>query len=181
MKTLMITTVAAASALLLAAPALAQSSGPWSLSPSFYGNLGYSNYDDKSDTSAATARLGVRADKYFGVEAEASTGFATGQTHAYGDTAHVRLNDGYAGYAVGYLPVLPNADLFAKVGYGATDSKITGVNYSFGETRSGVAYGAGGQYFFNGPNGVRLDYTRMDYGPTTGDSNVWSLGYVRKF
>ena len=44
-----------------------------------------------------------------------------------------------------------------------------------------LAYGGGGQYFFSGPNGVRVDYTRMQYGPTVGDSNVWSLGYVRKF
>lgn len=183
MKTLMITASAAsaAAAVLAAAPALAQPDGgqPWS--PSFYGTLGYSNFDDRSDTSAITGRLGARAGKYFGVEGEGSVGVATGQTHAYGGTDHVRLNGEYAGYAVGYLPLRPNADLFARVGYGATDATVTSPTDSFGNHRSGVTYGAGAQYFFSGPNGVRADYTRMEYGPTRGDSNVWSLAYVRKF
>jgi hypothetical protein len=177
MKTVLIT-AAAAAALLAAAPAMAQGTDA---TPSFYGDLGYANFDDHADTSALTGRLGAKIGKYFGVEGEAAAGFATGDTHAFGGTDHVRLNDEYAGYAVGFLPVAPNADLFARVGYGATDSHIASATAAFGESRSGVAYGAGAQYFFNGPNGVRFDYTRMDYGPTTGQSDTWSLAYVRKF
>jgi hypothetical protein len=172
---------AAVAVLAAAAPAMAQTGDAASTSPSLYGSLGYSNFDDNSDTSAVTGQLGVRAGKYFGAEGEGSIGFATGQTHVFGGADHVRLNDEYAGYAVGYLPVLPNADLFARVGYGATDARITSPTASASNYRDGVAYGAGGQYFFNGPNGVRVAYTRMDYGPTTGDSNVWSMAYVRKF
>lgn len=178
MKTFLIT-AAAAAAVLAAAPALAEPAS--ATAPAFYGALGYSNFDDNSDTSAVSGRLGVRAGKYFGAEGEAAFGFATGQTHAYGGTDHVRLNNEYAGYAVGYLPVLSNADLFARVGYGATNATVTAQGADYGNFRSGVTYGAGGQYFFNGPNGVRVDYTRMNYGPTTGDSDVWSLAYVRKF
>lgn len=151
------------------------------MAPSFCGMLGYSKFDDRSDSSALAGRLGVRAGKYFGGEGEGAVGVATGQTHAYGGTDRVRLNGEYAGYAVGYLPVAHNADLFARVGYGATDAKITTPAGSFGNHRSGVTYGAGARYLFSGPNGVRDDYTRMNYGPTTGDSNVWSLAYVRKF
>ncbi|MDR3513438.1 MAG: outer membrane beta-barrel protein [Caulobacteraceae bacterium] len=181
MKTFVIT-AAAAAALLAAAPAMAQPADESLVyAPSFYGNLGYSNFNSNSDTGAITGRLGARFGKYLGVEGEAAAGFATGQTHAYGGTDHVRMNDEYAGYAVGYLPLRPNIDLLARIGYGAMDSHVTGVDYAFGQTRSGVAYGVGGQYFFNGPNGVRLDYTRMDFGPTTANSNTWSLAYVRKF
>lgn len=181
MKSLVITAAAAAAALFAAAPVMAQTA-PSTYGPQLYGNLGYSNYDDHSDTSAVTGRLGARFGRYLGVEGEAGTGFATGDTHVYGDTAHVRLNGEYAAYAVGYLPVMPNADLFARIGYGATDSTVTGSTYQFGQYRQGVAYGAGGQYFFNNsPNGVRVDYTRMDYGPTTGQSDTWSLAFVRKF
>jgi hypothetical protein len=174
------TAVATLVALGLAAPATAEQA--WAVTPSsFYGNLGYSNFENHSNTSAVTARLGVRPIKYFGVEGEGAVGFATGQTHAFGGTDHVRLNTQYAGYAVGYLPVAQNADVFARVGYGATDAHISGPVIDSGNFRAGVAYGAGGQYFFGGPNGVRVDYTRMAYGPTTGDSNVWSMAYVRKF
>jgi outer membrane immunogenic protein len=179
MKIVLIAATSAA-ALLAAVPAMAQPElGP--MTPQIYGALGYGNFDDHSDTSAVQGRLGVRAGKYFGVEGEAATGFATGQTHVLGGDDHVRLKGEYAGYAVGYLPVLPNADLFARVGYGATDTEVTGPGLDVGNYRSGVTYGAGAQYFFNGPNGVRADYTRMDFGPTTGQSNVWSLAYVRKF
>jgi outer membrane immunogenic protein len=178
MKTFSI--IAAAGVLALAAaPALAQPGE--GMSPSLYGTLGYTNLDDNSDTSAISGRLGARVGKYFGVEGEVAGGVSTGQTHVYGGTADVRMRDQYAGYAVGYLPVAHNADLFARVGYGATDSKITGPIGGFDNYRAGVAYGAGGQYFFSGPNGIRADYTRMEYGPTVGDSNVWSLAYVRKF
>jgi hypothetical protein len=180
MKPLLIT-AAAAAAVLAAAPAMAQPGADSSLSPAFYGTLGYSNFDDNADTGAVTGRLGTRIGKYFGLEGEVSAGVATGDTHAYGGTAHVRLNDEYAGYAVGYLPVAANADLFARVGLGASDSRISDQGVSVGNNRSGVAYGAGGQYFFSGANGVRVDYTRMNYGATVGDSNVWSLAYVRKF
>jgi len=180
MKTFMTLAAAGAAVLLGAAPALAQD-GDASLAPSFYGALGYSNFDSRSDTSAVTGRFGARAAKYFGIEGEGAVGVATGQTHAYGGTDHVRLNDEYAGYAVGYLPLRSNVDLFARVGYGATDAKITTPVSNFGNHQSGVTYGAGAQYFFSGPNGVRADYTRMNYGTTTADSNVWSLAYVRKF
>jgi outer membrane immunogenic protein len=180
MKTLLVT-ASAAVALLAAAPALAQPADGPTLPASFYGTLGYSNLDDHSDISAVTGRLGTRIGQHFGLEGEVSTGIATDTTGAFGDRAHVRLQDQYAAYAVGYLPVAPNADLFARVGLGATDARINGPSESFGENRTGVAYGVGGQYFFNGPNGVRADYTRMNFGPTTGDSNLWSLAYVRKF
>jgi hypothetical protein len=168
-------------ALALGAPAMAQPDDSWMGPAKAYGTLGYSNFEDHSNTSAVTGRLGVRAGRYLGVEGEGSVGVATGQTHAFGGTDHVRLNGEYAGYAVGYLPVAHNADLFARVGYGATSAHISDPVVSEGRFRAGVAYGAGGQYFFQGPNGVRVDYTRMNYGPTTGDSNVWSMAYVRKF
>lgn len=183
MKTLLIAgAFGAATVLAAAAPVLAQpADGPWAFQPTYYGNLGYSNFDDHSNTSAITGRLGVRANRYFGIEGEGAVGVATGSTYLGGDKYHVRLNDEYAGYAVGYLPVAHNADLFARVGYGASDAHISGPLIDTGNFRSGVTYGAGGQYFFSGPNGVRVDYTRMAYGPTYDDSNVWSVAYVRKF
>jgi len=178
MKTLLIAGAALAS-LAAAVPAMAQPENPYG--PQFYGTLGYSDYDNHSNTGAIQGRVGARFGRYFGVEGEIAGGVATGSTNVAGERDHVKLNDQYAGYAVGYLPVTHNADLFAKVGYGATDAHITGPTVDTGNYRSGVAYGAGGQYFFNGPNGVRADYTRMNFGPTVGDSNVWSLAYVRKF
>jgi len=69
--------LAATAVLAAAAPALAQGAdGPWAFQPTYYGNLGYSNFDDHSNTSAITGRLGVRANRYFGVEGEGAVGVA---------------------------------------------------------------------------------------------------------
>ena len=40
-----------------------------------------------------------------------------------------------------------------------------------------------GQYFLDGKNGIRVDYTRRDYqgSNTPNDMDTWQVGYVRKF
>jgi hypothetical protein len=119
------------------------------------------------------------------VETEVATGLDDGHTSLFGENDHVRLKDQYAAYAVGYLPITHNTDVFARVGYCDADSSVRGAQNLFDQSHSAMTYGGGAQYFFGqnggGPNGVRLDYTRMDYGVTKGDSDVWSLAYVRKF
>ena len=42
-------------------------------------------------------------------------------------------------------------------------------------------YGVGGQYSFDGKNGVRADYTRHDFKDSSTNADVWSVAYVRKF
>ena len=181
MKTLLIAAVSAG-ALLAAAPAFAQSS-PFG---QVYGTLGYNNFSgqDNTDLSAVTARLGTRLAPYFGVEGEVSTGLGSDHHTIAGVPANIHLDDQYAGYAVGYLPVNPQADVFARIGYGHTDlhvsTAIPGVSGSGGQ--DSVNYGAGGQYFFDHHNGLRAEYTRQDYTCNgCGAANVWSVAYVRKF
>ena len=163
-----------------AAPALAQdaaANAPGTVT--WYGNLGYTGVDsDHTDLSAVDARIGARFGRYFGAEGEAAFGVNSSDI---GGGANVKLNNEEAIYGVGYLPVSPNADLFARVGYGDQD-------FHFGGTASGHEssgswnWGVGGQYFFDGKDGVRLDYTRVN---TTNhnvpDANTWGVNYVRKF
>jgi hypothetical protein len=93
----------------------------------------------------------------------------------------VHVNDQYAGYAVGFLPVMPNADLLARVGYGATDVDLSQTGHSFHDYVTSWNAGVGGQYFFDGKDGLRADYTRETADRSDLDANVWSLAYVRKF
>jgi opacity protein-like surface antigen len=173
MKTLLIA-AAGVAALAVAAPASAQ------MAPvTWYGNLGYSDFNpDSANLSAITGRVGARFGQYFGVEGELSGGF--GESHASGGT-DVHLNNQEALYGVAFLPVAPNADLFARGGYGWSNyqTSLNGANNSFNE--QSWNFGAGGQYFFNHANGIRLDYTREDATDHEPDANVYAVSYVHKF
>jgi hypothetical protein len=180
MKSWLITTCAAG-AMLCAAPAMAQS---FQLNPSYYGTLGYNNFnsDNGADLSAVTGRLGARLTPYFGAEGEVSVGVGGDHTNFASGSQSVHLNDQYAGYAVGYLPVKPNIDLFARVGFGHTDLHTNAQGFAADGGADSWNFGAGGQYFFDHANGVRAEYTRQDYMCSHCDgADVWSVAYVRKF
>lgn len=170
-----------AGALFCSAPAFAQLSG---FNPNLYGTLGYNNFNDDSgaNLSAITGRLGIRPSPFFGAEGEVSVGAGQDRTNFANGNQGVHLNDQYAGYAVGYLPLKPNIDLFARVGFGHSDFHVTNQIGGFDNGADSWNFGAGGQYFFDRHNGVRAEYTREDYmcSGCTG-SDVWSVAYVRRF
>ena len=161
-----------------AAPATAQDAAAPS-GVTWYGNLGYSGVDsDHTDLSAVTGRVGARFGAHWGVEGEASFGV----DHASdGAGTNVRLNNQEAVYGVGYLPISPKIDLFARVGYGEQDFHFSGA-FPGHENTGSWNYGVGAQYFWDGKDGIRGDYTRVD---TTKhdypDANTWGVSYVRKF
>ncbi|MES2034843.1 MAG: porin family protein [Pseudomonadota bacterium] len=161
MKTLMF---AASAALLsvVAVPAVSQAQ-------EVYGTLGYGavDLDDAADLGAIQGRVGYKFNPYVGVEGEAAFGVK--------DDRDIELKHQVGAFVVGYAPITPQADLFARVGYsGAT------VDTPLGEADGdGWAYGVGGQYYFTAKDGVRLDWTRHDY--DGGDADVLSASYTRKF
>ena len=170
-----------------AAPAFAQTTS-WYMPSGLYGTLGYSNLDTASgpdvDLNAITGRVGARFGRYLGVEGEVTGGLGSDSYGYAGDSIKARLNDQYAGYVVGYLPITPQFELLARVGYGGQDYHIS--DYTAATTQGyhydSLNYGAGGQYNFTPKDGVRVDYTRIDaQGYQNPDSNVWNISYVRKF
>lgn len=164
MKNLMIATAAAALTV-AAVPAASQAQ-------EVYGNIGYANVDlDNATVGAIQGRLGYKFNPYVGVEGEAAFGVK-------GDTVSgvdVDLKHEVGAYVVGFAPVSPNIDLFARVGY--TSSTF---DTSLGDVDGdGGAWGVGAQYRFTDKDGVRLDWTRHDYDGA--DADVWALSYNRKF
>lgn len=159
--------IAASAAVLLAvaAPAVASAEVTW------YGNVGYANVNaDPVNLGAIQGRVGAQFTPNIGVEGEVA--FGVQDDDISGTT--VKLNNEVGVYGVAKYPVSEQFDLFARVGYARADVKFG----SASGNDDGVAYGAGGQYFFDANNGVRVDYTRYDF---LGDADVWAVSYVRKF
>jgi outer membrane immunogenic protein len=171
---------AAAVGALIGAPAIAQPlSMPGDVSP--YGSIGYSQggYDDV-DLGAVTGRLGLRFGRFFGVEGEASFGVAGDDVTVAATNVDVDLNHDLGIYAVGFAPLSPSLDVFGRIGYGTTDVSASAGGFTAAGDDESFNYGAGTQYFFDGANGVRGEYTRKEFNDG-GDADVWSLAYTRRF
>jgi hypothetical protein len=161
---------------LLATPAFAQST------PGVYGSIGYSSVQaDDIDLGAVTGRIGTRLTPFIGIEGEASIGVNDDEIDGFTPAATVELEHDLAAYVTGTVPVSPNLELFARVGYGTTSIEADVAGFTASEDGESVNYGVGANYFFDGSNGVRGDWTRRDFQDDGGDADVWSLSYVRRF
>ncbi len=167
---------AAAVSLVAAAPALAQGAFEGT---TFYGTLGYSQLtadEPDVDLGAVTGRIGARFLPYLGAEAE--LGFGVKGEEIGG--IDVDVDNHAAAYAVGFLPVQPNLDLFARVGYGTQEISVSAAGQSQSANGESWNYGVGAQYFFTESDGLRADWTRHDF-EDDGEADVFSISYVRKF
>lgn len=171
--------VAASAVALLALPGLASAQEATTV----YGNIGYAHVDvEDADLGAIQARLGARFHPNFGVEGEAAFGINDEDvTIAPGVNGSLELKHQLGIYGVAFLPVNENFDLLARVGYSTAEveANVTGLG-SGSDDDSGWAFGVGGQYFFDGVNGVRVDYTRHEYDDDI-DADIWSVAYSRRF
>jgi opacity protein-like surface antigen len=172
MKYALLAAVAAAAA--IASPAFAADTAS---NISWYGNIGENvNHFSDADLTSATVRLGGRT-AHWGVEAE----YATGTSSKNISGVSLKLDNQYAAYVVGYLPI-NNGDVFARLGYGRSSFKGSFSGVSGTDTENGYAFGLGAQYFFKGGNnGLRGDFTAQHFDHLDGVEDVFSLAYVRKF
>lgn len=169
--------IAAVAASAVALPAAAQSAS----APEFAVSGGYARYVDGSeewDGHSATVRGSARLHRYFGVDAEVAVGLGSSDVGG----ADVKMNHNVAAYAVAYLPVDANFDLFARLGYGSTEFEVDfGGGLVGTEAYDGVTMGIGGQYFFDASNGVRMDVNRHEYDELDGGLDSVAITYVRRF
>ncbi|MDP1643810.1 MAG: porin family protein [Phenylobacterium sp.] len=177
-------TAAAAVAVLAAVPAAGQAQSM--SAPEIYGSVGYAHADAGDfDLGAIQGRLGAKLTPYFGVEGELAFGVKDDTyrppVSIGGSPIKVELNHSAAIYGVGFLPINPNADLFARVGYGTTEVEASAAGISSKADGESWNYGVGGRYFIDANNGFRADYTRQEFQDDGGSADVWAVGYVRKF
>jgi outer membrane immunogenic protein len=166
--------VAAAAALLIPAAVSAQTFTPTTV----YGNIGYEGTHTQGvDLGAIQGRLGAKFGRYVGVEGEVGVG--VNDDHIGG--VSVKLNHQEAGYVVGFVPLSPNFDLLARAGYGHEEIRASAGGVHDSEGANSWNLGAGAEYFFNGRDGIRADYTHFSLNHDGGDANVWSVAYAHRF
>lgn len=171
--------LSAAAVTLIAAPAFAQDAPP----SRYYGSLGYTQLDtDDANVGAVTGRLGTRLTRYLGAEAEYSVGVKDDDIDVAGVPTSVEHKFDAAAYGVATLPVTDQFEVFGRVGYGTTRLRAGAAGVSDAASTESVNYGVGANYFLDGQNGLRADWTRRDFrGDGNGEADTWSLGYVRRF
>ena len=153
-----------------------------------YGTLGgdYVNVEG-FDTITVTGRLGYNFTENFAVEGQAAFGIIDDSfdevVEGVAVEANAGVNNSFAGFFKAGLPLDGGLEVFARVGYHFTEfgasAEAEGLTVSDSDSTDGIAVGAGGQYFFDNANGVRLEYTLFD--GEGGNADVISLSYVRKF
>lgn len=143
-------------------------------------NAGVGDYGS-ADIGAIQARLGYRIMPYLGVEGELATGVKSDTDTIGGVRVKQTLKHEAAAYAVGFVPLSPNTDILARIGYGTTKVRAKAAGVSVSDSIESVNYGVGAQHHFDGLNGVRADYTYQDFNHGQGHASVWTVGYVRRF
>lgn len=185
MKTLFVAASAVALASLV--PALAQAqTAP---NTGAYVNLGYARADtDPGKLDIIQGKVGYRFMPYFGIEGELATGLGsdkvtvpTGVANPATVSASIKLKHEAAAYAVGFVPLSPNTDLFARVGYGTTKIRVRGAGVSASGSEESINYGLGAQHHFDGVNGIRAEWTRQDFDNGSGKADVFGVAYTRRF
>ena len=183
---------ASAAALACALPAIA--SAQTTTAPTgVYATLGYADaHTSGVDLGAIQGRLGYRFNNWLGVEGELAGGVKgdsldvpTGLTSPATVRADVKLRHQEAIYGVGFLPLSPQWDLLARVGYGNQKVKVSAPGFAGAEAEANGKswnYGVGAQWHWDGMNGIRGDYTREEFTHgSSGHADVWSVAYSRRF
>lgn len=148
-----------------------------------YASLGYTQFDTgQADLGAVTARAGWKFWPNLAGEVEASIGVEdeSFDVSIGGTGGTIELKQDVAAYAVAFLPLGEHIELFDRAGYGSTSVesstpavRVVGDGESFN-------YGVGAS-LFHGANGLRADWTRKDFADNGGETDAWSVSYVRRF
>lgn len=180
--------IAAASVAAIAAivPAAAQAQDAAASNVGAYVNLGLAHADAGTPNyEIVGARLGYRFTPYLGVEGEAATGLQGYTFRDVGGTpgldVKTKIEHQFAAYGVGFLPIGPNTELLARVGYGTTKISGKALGVSAADDGESWNFGVGAQHAFDGVNGIRIDYTRQEFTNSSAHANVFGASYVRKF
>ncbi len=134
---------------------------------------------DGVDFDTVVVRGSYDFTQYVGVEGQLNIGLGDESLTIGGVTGDVSLD-----YVAGVFGVVrpfsnENGSVFLRAGYTTTEGGASVAGLSASVDDQAWAYGVGGEYFFDGRNGVRADYTRFDY-DDGGDADFFGISYVRR-
>ncbi|WP_203291682.1 porin family protein [Maricaulis parjimensis] len=149
--------------------------------PQFTLGAGYERYDfDGVDLDSFVLRGGYDFNQYWGVEGQLNLGLGDDSVAVGGSTGTVELNYGAGLFGVVRPWSNESANVFLRAGYTVTDAEASLAGISVSDDDNAWAFGAGGEWFFSGNNGVRVDYTRYEFDEGS-DADVFGIAYVRRF
>lgn len=158
-----------------AASAQAQDSG-------VYVNLGAEAVE--FDSYNLTGRLGYQFTENFSVEGQGSFGVIDDDVEGF----DVGVDNSFAAFVRGSVPLNEQFSLFARGGYHFTQFSVDGNGFDEELDIDGFAFGGGVEYMFDEMNGLRADVTFLDSQDDTingvdfsGTSDTYAISYVRKF
>lgn len=147
-----------------------------------YGNLGAEAVE--FDSYNVTARLGYQISQNFSVEGQGSLGVIDDDVEGF----DVGIDNSFAAFVRGSVPLSEQFSLFAKGGYHFTKFGVDGNGIDETLDIDGFAYGGGVEYMFDDVNGLRADVTFLDSDENTingadlsGTAETYALTFVRKF
>ncbi len=147
----------------------------------YYVEGGYANVH-LQDENLGTANFGagIKFNKYFGAEANASFGITEKSITEQNATVDIKVDNVVAAYLVGSYPVSANVEILGRVGFLRGEMNIKGGGLKVSVDDDAFAAGVGVRYFPNGGvHGVRADFTRADFDGN--DIDQLSVSYVRRF
>ncbi len=181
-------TIAAAAAAAMLSPCAAQAQDATPLGA--YADFGYARADSEpGHVDAIQGQLGYRFMRHVGLEGELALGLASNGVNARTGVANpatvrasMKLKHEVAGYLVGFVPLGANTDVIARLGYGSTKVSVKGPGIVPQTSRESVNYGLGFQHYFDRLNGVRLDWTHLDFTRGNGShGDFLAVAYSRRF
>ena len=147
-----------------------------------YGNLGVEAVE--FDSYNLTGRLGYEINENFSVEGQASFGVIDDDVQGF----DIGVDNSFAAYVRGSLPINEQFSLFAKGGYHFTQFGVEGNGFDESLDIDGFAFGGGAEYMLDENNGIRADITFLDSDDNningvdfSGTAETYSIAYVRKF
>lgn len=171
------TLVAGLASFAIASPALAQDSG-------WYGDVGYQHHsiDEEGvegDVGTITGHVGYNFTPNLAAEGELGFGVNDEEVTVLGNQVDLGINYLAGAYGRVQAPLSENLTVFARAGFVQVELEAEGAGASASESETGAGYGVGGEFSFDGVNGVRVDYTRYDIEDLEADA--FYIGYSRKF